>query len=334
MTAGAQPLPPEFPPVRWAVLGTANIARWNFLPALGRANGEVVAIGSRRLESAREFAAANQLRAEPCSYSEAIARPDVEAVYVALPNSLHRQWTRAALEQKRVVLCEKPLGSTPAEVEELVRVASSGGRPLFEAFAFPFHDQWRFVAELIAAGEIGELREIQSNFHFLVRDPANIRWDPGLAGGVLNDVGCYPIHLARLLFATEPAAARAVIRTGGLGVDAECQAILDFGEGRRLAFSCGLQRRRDTATRLLGTEGEIRLSDPFHPTAADEVTVTSGGRSQTHRLMPDEPTFAPMLRSINAALAGVHEAEHLATTESLGTARALDLVRSSFVEWP
>jgi predicted dehydrogenase len=326
-------LGPEVLLVRWAVVGTANIARWNFLPSLERAGGVVVAVGSRSQESARAFSAANQLRADPCSYAEAVARDDVDVVYVALPNHLHLQWAKAALERGKAVLCEKPLGRTPAEVEDLIEVAARSKRPLFEAFAFPFHEQWRFLERQIADQTIGELREIQSNFHFAVRDPDNIRWDPALAGGALNDVGCYPVHLARLLFGAEPEAATAVMRVGGRGVDAECQAILDFGRGRRLQFSCGLQRRRDTTTRLLGTEGEILVTDPFHPSPQDTATVIRCGHQEVHQLVADEPSFAAMLRSIGAAVAGRQPVEHPATKEALGTARALQLVRDHFVEW-
>ena len=318
--------------IRWAVLGTANIARWNFLPSLELAGGVVVAVGSRHPDAAREFIVANRLAAEPCSYLEALTRNDVEAVYVALPNHLHLPWSRAALEHGKAVLCEKPLGCTPEEVEELLAVARRSGRPLFEAFAFPFHGQFQFLTEMLAGGGIGELREIQSNFHFQVRDPSNIRWDPAMAGGSLNDVGCYPIHLGRLLFGAEPVAASAVVSLGGKGVDAECQAVVDFDRGRRLLFSSGLQRRRDTATRLLGTRGEIHLSDPFHPSAVDSVTVTRD-REEVHHLVPDEPSFAAMLRSINSALSGRSAAEHLALDEALGTARALQMVRSNWAVW-
>ncbi len=321
-------------PVRWAIIGTANIARWNFLPSLRLAGGIVVTVGSRSRESGRAFLADNDLQADVCSYAEAVGRDDVDAVYVATPNHLHSQWAAAAMEGGKAVLCEKPLGRTPSEVEDLIAVSACTGQPLWEAFAFPFHEQWRFLVEAIADQVVGELGEIQSNFHFLVRDPANIRWDPALGGGALNDVGCYPIHLARLLFGSEPKDAAAVMKVGGRGVDAECQAILDFGSGRRLQFSCGLERWRDTSTRLLGSGGEIRLTDPFHPTAQDTITVIRDGHTMVHRLVPDEPSFTAMLRSICSVVAQRRPAEHLANGDALGTARALAMVRTRFVEWP
>lgn len=320
-------------PVRWAVIGTANIARVNFVPALSMAGGVVSVVGSRTEKRARWFMDAAQIQADWCGYGEAMARDDVDAVYIATPNTLHFDLTKAALELGKPVLCEKPLGCTPEETNEICQTAAAVGQPLWEAFAFPFHNQWRRLERLIAGGEIGELREIHSNFHFEVRQEENIRWDASLAGGALNDVGCYPIHLARLLYGHEPVATVAVMRPGGRGVDAECQAILDFGQGRRLAFSCGLARWRDTSTRLLGTAGEVRLSDPYHPTQSASLTVIRDGVGETLHLVDDEPSFTPMLRSICAAVAHEGPKEHIAGDDAPGTARALDLVRRSFVQW-
>lgn len=317
----------------WAILGTANIARGNFIPALRVAGGRVVCVGSRDVERATAFIAEQRLEAKACTYEQALADPHVQAVYVALPNHLHAQWAEAALAAGKAVLCEKPLGRDGAEVSRILAHAESNRGPLWEAFAFPFHRQWERLVSLVDGGAVGDLREIHSNFHFRVRDPSNIRWEAAMAGGALNDVGCYPIHLARLLFGSEPTRSKALFLPGGRGVDAESQGVLDFGRGRRLIFSCGMTRWRDSSTRVIGTDGEIRLTDPYHPNPEDSLSLVVAGRMTVERLVAPEPSFSAMLRAISTSIKGRSLPSHLARDDSLGTAAALELVKATWEPW-
>ena len=144
----------------------------------------------------------------------------MDALYIPLPNALHAEWTIRALRAGKPVLCEKPLTGTVAETEQVLAVARETGTPLWEAFVFPFHDQMKRVTALLAAGVIGELREIQSDFHFFMDHPeGNIRMSADLAGGALLDVGCYPVRLARYLFAAEHTSAWAAAEYDPGGVD-------------------------------------------------------------------------------------------------------------------
>lgn len=319
--------------LNWAILGTAHIARGNFIPALRVTGGRVVCVGSRDIAKATSFIADQRLEARACTYEQAVADQRVDAVYVALPNHLHAQWAQAALTAGKAVLCEKPLGRDADEVAQILSHAASSGGLLWEAFAFPFHRQWERLLALVDSGAVGELREIHSNFHFRVRDPNNIRWDAALSGGALNDVGCYPLHLARLLFRSEPSRSKGIFLPGGRGVDAESQGVLDFGRGRRLIFSCGMARWRDSSTRVIGTEGEIRLTDPFHPTPEDSLSLIVDGRMTLERLVAPEPSFSAMLRSISSSVKSRSQPLHLAREDSLGTAAALDLVRGTWEQW-
>ena len=318
-------------PVRWAVLGAANIFRANFLPSLRAAGGgEVVVVGSRGGRRAAEMLAREELQCRIADYEGAIGTEEVDAVYVALPNTLHVEWAGAALRAGKAVLCEKPLGVDLSEVEELVELAHGARAPLWEAFAFPFHSQYLRAEELISGGEIGELREVVSHFHFPVRRPDNIRWSPELAGGALNDVGCYPIHLAALLFRRVPGRALVSATAAPSGVDLETCGLLEYGGGSRLLFSSGLSRARDTTTRLVGTEGSLELTDPFHPGAHDTFELRVAGRpGKRERLMSDEPTFAPLLRHIHAVLRDGAGPRHLAINDSIPTAQALEWVRAA-----
>jgi len=317
--------------VRWAILGTANIARASFLPGLREAGGgrpELVA--GRELAPAEEFARREGVGRAVLGYAAALEDPSVDAVYIALPNSLHAEWTKRALAAGKAVLTEKPLCLSPGETQGVLQAAWATGALLWEAFVFPFQAQFRRLGELLAEGAIGELREIQSDFHFRIRAP-NIRLEPELGGGALNDVGCYPLHLGSLLLGGRPTEARAARRLGPEGVDMETQGLLRYPGGGTLLFSCGMARPYDTFTRLLGSAGEIRLQNPFHPGPADALELRAGGGVRVEHPTVDEHSFSAALRHVHAVLRGECEPEQLAVETALPTAQALELVRGAAI---
>lgn len=317
---------PAAPPVtRWGIVGTANIARGAFLPGLRHAGGGTAeAVASRDLGTAERYAAEHGIGRAVAGYEALISDPGIDALYVPLPNSMHAEWVIAALRAGKPVLSEKPLCGTLADTEQVLAVARETGTLLWEAFVFPFHAQMTHVRAAVTSGAIGDLREIQSSFHFLVRRPENIRFSADLQGGALNDVGCYPIRLALDLFGAEHQSAWADAVVGGRGVDVESWGSLGYPGDRRLLLSCGLRRSYDTLTRLLGDAGEIRLSNPFHPSAEDYFEVLSPGRDAGPRQQAaDEPSFTPAIRHIQAVLHGDEAPRLLATDTALPVARAL-----------
>jgi predicted dehydrogenase len=316
--------------VRWGIIGTANIARGQFLPGLRSASGVAAAVAGRDPARTEQWASDNGVERPVTGYQALIDDPDIDALYIALPNALHAEWTIRALEAGKPVLCEKPLCGTLPDTERVLATARQTGTLLWEAFVFPFQPQMAAIEELVADGTIGELMEIKSNFHFMVRNPANIRLSRELEGGALLDVGCYPVRLAQLMFGPEyeSAWARAVI--GGDGVDVDTWGVLGYSGGRRLMLSAGMQRSYDTATTLEGTNGQIRVTNPFHPGPADSYQVAiAGAEPRTLTAEADEPSFTPAIRHINAVIMGAEEPRMLALDTSLATARALnDLARS------
>ncbi|HXB46937.1 MAG TPA: Gfo/Idh/MocA family oxidoreductase [Streptosporangiaceae bacterium] len=311
-------------PVRWGILSTANIARAAFLPGMRAAGGVAEAVASRNAESAQRYADAHGIARALGGYQALIEDPDVDAIYIAVPNTLHAEWTIAALEAGKPVLCEKPLTGSLADTGRVLDVAKRSGTLLWEAFVFPFHQQLAGVRAAVAGGAIGELREIHSDFHFRVTRPDNIRLFASLAGGALNDVGCYPIRLAFELFGTEHMSAWGTYVPGGEGVDLETVAVLGYAGGRQLVLSCGMNRSYDANTRLLGSDGEIRMTNPFHPGDADRFEVIGKRHEVRAAAPPGEPSFAPAIRHIQAALSGTEEPRLLAIDTALPTARALD----------
>jgi predicted dehydrogenase len=324
------------PGIRWGIIGTANIARGVFLPALRAAGGVPAAVAGRDLATTEHYAQANGVGRAVQGYQALIDDPDVDALYVALPNSLHAQWTVSALEAGKPVLCEKPLCGLLADTERVLEVAKRTGTLLWEAFVFPFNEHLRHARSLLDGGAIGELREIQSDFHFRVTRPENIRLSAVLQGGALRDVGCYPVRLAQEFFG-EHVSAWAACEAGGVdsGVDIETWGSLGYTGGRRLLLSCGMRRSYDTFSRLIGTEGQIHLSNPFHPGAGDHVTAYPDG-AEPSAWTPDvsEPSFTPALRHINAVLAGTEQPRLLALQTSLTTASALHDLATSWRQAP
>ena len=320
-------------PVRWGILGTAGIARGAFLPAL-RETGEGVAlaVGSRDAAHAEAWALEQGVTRGVAGYERIIADPEIEAVYVPLPNGLHAEWTIAALEAGKAVLCEKPLCGTVEETERVLATARASTGPLWEAFVFPFHEQMDIVRRMLADGEIGEVREIASRFHFLLDDPENIRLFAELAGGSIQDVGCYPIRLARLLFDAEPDLSRTIADAVwvGTGVDTELWGALTFPDDRRLVLSGGFRSADDTLGRVFGTEGEIRMTNPFHPGPDDQLTVMHDGVAVSQPAAPTgERSFTPALRHIQRVVRGLEGPRHLAVDEAMGNARAIASLLSS-----
>jgi predicted dehydrogenase len=320
-------------PVRWGILGTAGIARGAFLPALREAgDGVAVSVASRDEARARDWAAEYGVAGGVEGYEEVIADPRIEAVYIPLPNGLHAEWTIAALEAGKAVFCEKPLCADPQETERVLAAARVADGPLWEAFVFPFHEQTDGVRGLIANGEIGEVREIWSRFHFLLDDPDDIRMFAELAGGSVQDVGCYPIRLARLLFDDEPDPTRTrgdAVWIGD-GADVECWGALTFPGDRRLVLSSGFLLREDTFTRVMGTEGEIRMTNPFHPGPEDTYAVVRDDGVTKHPAAPSgERSFTPAIRHIHRVLRGLEPPRHLAIDEAMGNASAIASLLSS-----
>ncbi len=312
-------------PTRWGIISTANIARSAFLPAVRAAGGMAYAVAGRDRERTRRFAEENGVEHAVEGYANLLADDQVEAVYIALPNSLHAEWTIAAVRAGKAVLCEKPLCVSQQETETVLQETRHLSGLLWEAFVFPFREQTARLQDIIRSGEIGELREIQANFHFKLTNSDNIRFDPALGGGGLYDVGCYCIRFARLLLG-EATDGTALARWTDQDVDLDLQGVLEFPGDRRLLLSCGMARPPDTFARVIGSEGEIRLSNPYHSRQADTLEVRHDGEVRVERPSNDEPSFTDALQHIQAVLRGEEAPRHLALDDAAGNAAAIDLL--------
>jgi predicted dehydrogenase len=284
--------------LRWGVLSTARIARTAVIPGLRRAaRCRLVAIASRDEAKARALAAEFDIPRVHASYEALLADPEVDAVYIPLPNHLHVEWSIAALRAGKHVLCEKPLALTAADAERLIGEAERAGRRLMEAFMYRLHPSWRAVRDLVVGNRIGELRAIQTWFSFFNDDPTNIRNVLAYGGGALYDIGCYAVNLSRMLFGAEPDDVRAsIVRDPSTGVDILSSAVLRFGEGLA-SFTCSTRVEPDQRVHIYGTRGRISMWIPFNipPDRPTEVYLTAGGdppvapATEVFRFEPADP---------------------------------------------
>ena len=285
--------------LRWGVLSTANIGTEKVIPAIQRSERcEVVAIASR--DAARAEAAAARLGIPTAyeGYESLLADPDVDAVYLPLPNHLHARWAIAAAEAGKHVLCEKPLALTAAQAQDMVDAAESADVLLLEAFMYRLHPSWVAVRDMVTSGRIGDLVAVQSWFSYFNDDPENIRNILDYGGGALMDIGCYAVNLSRMLFAGEPDTVEGTVRRDTVtGVDTLTSAILGFDSGVA-TFTCSIRAEPDQRVHISGTEGHVSVEIPFNipgdiPT---RVYVTSGG----------EPPTAPGTETITIPPANVY----------------------------
>jgi xylose dehydrogenase (NAD/NADP) len=262
-------------PVRWGIMSTALINGKVLRGAALSADVDVVAVGSRDGDRSREFASQWGIPRAYGSYDEMLADPDVEAVYIPLPNSMHHTWTMRSLEAGKHVLCEKPYSRHPSEVAEAFDKAAQSGLVLSEAFMFRYHPHIQGLVQLVRSNQLGRLRLISGAFSGPTENPNDVRLDPGLDGGSLMDVGVYPLSASRLL-AGEPIAVTAQQVTGATGVDVSFAATLRFDDDVLAHFDCAFHVADRSYLEVVGSEGRVEVSDPWHGTQP-AVTVTMQG---------------------------------------------------------
>lgn len=268
--------------VRWGVLSTANIGLQKVLPAMQRGTlCEVVAIASRDEAKARDAAARLGIPKAYGSYAALLADPEIDAIYNPLPNHLHVPWSIKAIKAGKHVLCEKPIGLSAAEGQELLAVAAAHPHlKVMEAFMYRHHPQWQCARAIVASGGVGELKTIQSFFSYYNDDPDNIRNQADIGGGGLMDIGCYNISLSRFIFDAEPTRVLGIIEYDPqFGTDRLASGILDFGRGTA-TFTCATQLSPYQRAHLHGTQGRVEVEIPVNapPTAPCRIWHQHGGQ--------------------------------------------------------
>ena len=250
--------------INWGILSTAKIGLNKVIPALQASrHGQVVAIASRTAAPAEAAAARLGIPRVHGSYEAMLADPQIDAVYIPLPNHLHVPWSIKALEAGKHVLCEKPIGLDSQEALQLLDAAKRHPKlKIMEAFMYRFHPQWQAAQRIVADGGIGELRTIHSFFSYTNVDPKNVRNIGEMGGGGMMDIGCYCVSFARFLFGAEPKRVLGVADFDPtFGTDRLTSGILDFGNGTS-TFTCSTQLSSYQRANIFGTEGRIEIEIP------------------------------------------------------------------------
>ena len=271
-------------PLRWGILGPGRIAPRLVRGVGGSERSEVVAVASRDATRAAAFAAKHGIGRAFGSYDELLAEPDVDVVYVSLPNHLHAEWTIRALEAGKHVLCEKPLALTVDQVDAISAAAERAGRIAVEGFMYLHHPQILRAIDLARSGALGRLELMNGTFSFPLSRADDPRIDPSMGGGSLWDVGCYPVSLARRIAGEEPDRVAAFARYDELGVDRTFIGQLHFPGGLLAQFDSSFAAPDRERIEIVGGEATLALDSPFLPEPdgpAPSLTMWRGREAMT-----------------------------------------------------
>lgn len=273
--------------IKWGILSTAYIAVNDVIPALKNSiYCDVIAIASRSHEKAKKIADQFDIPTAYSTYEDLLKDPEIEAVYIPLPNHLHVPWAIKALQAGKHVLVEKPIALTSDQAKELLEESKKHpDLKIMEAFMYKHHPQWIKAKELVDSGTIGKIITIQSSFSFFDDDPNSIVNNQEYGGGSLMDIGCYPISVSRLIFNSEPEKVFGSVEYHPkLKIDTLASAILKFKEGTSSFFSSIRIGERQRA-QIFGTEGEIEFDIPFNPKANQPSKILLHRNNKTEEII-------------------------------------------------
>ncbi|MCW2964564.1 MAG: hypothetical protein JWO17_1816 [Actinomycetia bacterium] len=249
--------------VKWGIISTADINRKVIPGAHASRKVDLVGVASRDQQRAEEYAKEWDIPRAYGSYEALLANPEIEAVYISLPNNMHCEWSIKSVEAGKHVLCEKPMSRKTSEVEEAFDAADKAGRLLSEAFMYRHNPQTKRVTQLVNEGAIGELRVVRSVFSYSLYDMENIRLRTDVEGGALMDVGCYNVSGSRLV-GGEPERVFGEAWYGPSGTDWVFSGTLRFPNNVIGLFHCGTALPEQDELEVIGSEGSLFLDDPWH----------------------------------------------------------------------
>ena len=278
--------------IRWGIMSTANIGRTEMIPAIFRAeNAEVIAIASRG-NKVHQVAAELSIPKAYESYDELLEDQDIDAVYIPLPNHLHKEWVFKAAKKEKHILCEKPISLTADEASEMVQVCRKENVHFMEGFMYQFHPQHERVREIISSGEIGEVKLVKSSHSFnLVDREGDIRMAKEMGGGSLYDVGCYSIHAIRSILEAEPVEVHGHAEIDpATGVDTSTYVYMEFADGVKAILDCSFEMTDRDEYEVIGTKGSIKVPYAFRPDrngGVGHIIVRTGSISREEKVYGD-----------------------------------------------
>lgn len=311
--------------VNWGVVSTARIGVDWVIPAINKtSNGKVVAIASRDESRARKVAQSLGISAYYGDYSELLESKDVDAVYISLPNSMHHKWTILAAENRKHVLCEKPLGLNTRESEEMAEACREADVRLCENFMYRYYPHLSKLKQLMDNGCIGKISLVKSAFTFKLDDSKDIRLNKELGGGSLYDVGCYCVNVSRLLAGCEPIQVRATAHIHANGVDDVFVGIMQFPNDEIALFDSGFQTMLRHQIEIIGSKGTLEIPAAFEPGFVKPEIVCRGDITETIACQNVNP-YLLLAEDFADSILNDREQKY-SISDSLNNMRAMDML--------
>jgi xylose dehydrogenase (NAD/NADP) len=275
-------------PLRWGLLSTARINSV-LIPAIrGSRRNQLVAVASRSQDQAGAFARKWDIPRALGTYEALLADPEIDVLYIPLPNHLHAEWTIKALRAGKHVLCEKPLGLNTHEVDEMAAAARETGRVLAEGFMYRHHPQTLNARELVESGVLGQIRSLRGSFSFPMEREDDIRWEKDKGGGSLWDVGCYPVNYIRYLLGAEPVEVFGWQVLEKRGCDETFIGQMRFPGGILAQFDSGFRSPPRTELEVVGSQGTLNIPIPFKPGRRGKLLLKLGDKRKTIQVAGQE----------------------------------------------
>jgi xylose dehydrogenase (NAD/NADP) len=312
--------------LRWGLMSTARINRRVLAGAARSDRAEVVAVGGRDGARTQAYARQNGITRAHASYEALLSDPEVDAVYISLPNSMHVEWSIRALEAGKHVLCEKPFSAYPEEVEQAFDVAEREGLVLSEAFMWRHNPQTHELLRLIHDGAVGRPRVVRAQFSFRLTDDADIRLDPELDGGALMDAGCYCVSAIRAI-SGEPLSVGGEQTLGPSGVDIVFTGTARCPDDVLGHFDCGFSMPFRAGIEVAGEDGVILVRDPWHVTDDPGIEIHRDGEVERVEA-PQADSYRLELENVADAISGAAPLL-LGREDAVGQARAIEALYRS-----
>jgi xylose dehydrogenase (NAD/NADP) len=286
--------------LKWGLLSTAHINR-RLIPAIhAAAQAELLAVASRDPARAKIYAAEWNIPRAHGSYEALLSDPDIDVVYVSLPNSLHAEWTVRAAQAGKHVLCEKPLALSVAECDRIVDAAESAGVVVAEAVMYLYHPLLYEVRQLVKQGVIGQVTLVRGAFSFFLDRLNDVRWKPEMGGGSLWDLGSYPVSFVRWV-AGDPDEVFGWQTLSASGVDATFAGLLRYDKGVLGAFDCGFRGQFRVQAEVTGTDGSLVIQRPYPITSESRIFLRRGFEEKEIAL-PEANAYQCEVEALTAAI--------------------------------
>ncbi len=275
--------------LNWGLLSTARINNALITPLRASKRNQLLAVASRSQANADAYAKEKKISRAHGSYEALLADPEIDVIYISLPNHLHAEWTIKAVEAGKHVLCEKPLTLNVEQVDSVQAAARKHGRIVMEAFMYRHHPQTLKVQEIVKSGSLGTLKLIRGSFSFVLSREEDIRLlDPAMGGGSIWDIGCYPISYARKVVEENPLEVLGQQITGPTGIDETFVGQMRFAKDVLMQFDSSFAIPFHAFMEIVGSEGTLNIPAPFKPGENEKIYLTRDDKTETIKIKGQE----------------------------------------------